>query len=110
MVKVAILGGTGYTALELLKILVRHPHAEITAITSRQEPGKAISAEHPSLLGRCNLPMENFDPDRLKAKGVECVFGCLPHGASAEAVGPLLETLVNFGKTVLELPRNAGLT
>jgi N-acetyl-gamma-glutamyl-phosphate reductase len=90
-VRVAILGGSGYTAVELLKILLRHPHAEVAAVTSRQEAGKPVSAEHPVLAGRCDLPMENFDPDRLAAKGVRCVFGCLPHGASMEAIPPLLD-------------------
>ncbi len=90
-VKVAILGGSGYTAVELMKLLLRHPQAEIVAVTSRQEPGKPVSADHPVLFGRLDLPMERFDPDQLKAKGVTCVFGCLPHGASAEAVAPLLD-------------------
>ena len=90
-VKIAILGGSGYTAVELMKLFLRHPHAEIVSVTSRQEPGKPVSADHPILFGRLDLPMENFDADRLKAKGVTCVFGCLPHGASAEAVAPLLE-------------------
>jgi N-acetyl-gamma-glutamyl-phosphate reductase len=91
MIRIAILGGSGYTAFELIKILLRHPHAEIAAITSRQEAGKPVSAEHPSLLSRCDLPMEPFDADALKAKGVQCAFGCLPHGVSAEVVGPLLD-------------------
>jgi N-acetyl-gamma-glutamyl-phosphate reductase len=90
-VKCAILGGSGYTAVELLKILIRHPGAEVVAVTSRQDPGKPVSAEHPSLLNRFDLPMENFDPAGLKAKGVQCVFGCLPHGASMEAIPPLLD-------------------
>ena len=89
-INIAILGGSGYTAVELIKILFRHPHAEIVAITSRQEAGKPVSESHPSLLGRCDLPMENFDPDALKAKGVQCVFGCLPHGASMQSIPPLL--------------------
>jgi N-acetyl-gamma-glutamyl-phosphate reductase len=90
-IRCAILGGSGYTAVELLKLLLRHPHAEIVAVTSRQEAGKPVSAEHPSLLGRFDLPMENFDPDALVAKSVQCVFGCLPHGASMESIPPLLE-------------------
>ncbi|MFO0937665.1 MAG: N-acetyl-gamma-glutamyl-phosphate reductase [Gemmataceae bacterium] len=89
-VKIAVLGGSGYTAVELIKILLRHPHAEIVAVTSRQEEGKPVSDLHPSLLSRCDLPMENFDPDALKAKGVQCAFGCLPHGASMESSPPLL--------------------
>lgn len=90
-IKCAILGGTGYTALELLKILIRHPGVEVVAVTSRQEAGKSVSTEHPSLLNRIDIAMENFDPIALKAKAVECVFGCLPHGASMEAIPSLLE-------------------
>jgi N-acetyl-gamma-glutamyl-phosphate reductase len=90
-VKCAILGGSGYTAVELLKILLRHPGAEVVAVTSRQDAGKPVSSEHPVLLNRFDLPMENFDPAALKAKGVECVFGCLPHGASMESIPPLLD-------------------
>src|SRR5205814_1520272 len=45
----------------------------------------------PSLAGRIDLRMEAFDPDRLAHRGVECIFGCLPHGASAAAIAPLLE-------------------
>lgn len=91
MTKIAILGGTGYTAVELLKILLRHPAAEVVAVTSRQEGNIAVAESHPSLAGRIDLRMEPFDPDRLAERGVECVFGCLPHGASASAVAPLLE-------------------
>lgn len=88
MTKIAVLGGSGYTAVELMKILLRHPHAEIVAVTSRE--AKRVSDFHPSLLGRLDLPCEPFDAAVLKAKGVEVAFGCLPHGASAEAVKPLL--------------------
>jgi N-acetyl-gamma-glutamyl-phosphate reductase len=88
-VKVAILGGSGYTAVELIKILLRHPHAEIVAVTSRQD--EHIADLHPSLLGRLDIRCEPFDADRLRARGVQVAFGCLPHGASMEAVPPLLE-------------------
>src|SRR3954470_16430903 len=91
MTKVAILGGSGYTAAELIKILLRHPHARIEAVTSRQEGTPAVAELHPSLLGRIDLRREAFDPDVLKRRGVECVFGCLPHGVSAESIKPLLE-------------------
>src|SRR5262249_20331724 len=90
-VKVGILGGTGYTAVELIKILLRHPHAEIVAVTSRDDKLPAVADSHPSLAGRINLRMEPFDADKLKAKGVECVFGCLPHGASMDAIAPVME-------------------
>jgi N-acetyl-gamma-glutamyl-phosphate reductase len=89
MTKVAILGGSGYTAVELMKLLLRHPHAEIVAVTSRDP--QPVADYHPSLLGRIDLRCEPFDADALKAKGVQVAFGCLPHGTSMEAVGPLLE-------------------
>ncbi|MCI0683033.1 MAG: N-acetyl-gamma-glutamyl-phosphate reductase [Gemmataceae bacterium] len=89
--KVAILGGSGYTAVELIKILLRHPHAEIVAVTSRQEGTPLVAEAHPSLTGRLNLRMEPFDPERLAARGVQCVFGCLPHGVSMESIPPLLD-------------------
>jgi N-acetyl-gamma-glutamyl-phosphate reductase len=88
-VKVAILGGSGYTAVELVKILLRHPGAEIAAVTSRQD--EHVADLHPSLLGRLDLRCEPFDPDALKAKGVQVAFGCLPHGTSMESIPPLLE-------------------
>lgn len=88
-VKVAILGGSGYTAVELIKILLRHPHAEIAAVTSRDP--QPVADYHPSLAGRLDLMCEPFDADALKAKEVRAAFGCLPHGASMEAVGPLLD-------------------
>lgn len=91
MTKIAILGGTGYTALELIKILLRHPHAEIVAVTSRDEKMPALADSHPSLAGRIDLRMELLDPDKLVAKRVECVFGCLPHGASMDAIQGLLK-------------------
>src|SRR5262245_40374523 len=91
MIKVAILGGSGYTALELIKILLRHPGVEIVAVTSRQEGTPLVAEQHPSLTGRIDLRVEPFDPDRLVARGVQCVFGCLPHGVTMESVPELLE-------------------
>jgi N-acetyl-gamma-glutamyl-phosphate reductase len=91
MTKIAILGGTGYTACELIKILLRHPHVEIVAVTSRDEKMPPVAESHPSLAGRIDLRMEPFDADKLVAKDVECVFGCLPHGASMDAIQVILK-------------------
>src|SRR5205823_1169718 len=91
MVKCAILGGSGYTALELIKVLLRHPSAEIVAVTSRHEGTPRLSELHASLTGRIDLRCEPFDPDRLLARGTECAFGCLPHGASMSSLPRLLE-------------------
>lgn len=89
MTRVAILGGTGYTALELLKILLRHPHAAVTVLTSRTETGH-VADVHPSLAGRLDLRLENLSPEQL-AERAEVVFGCLPHVASMETVPKLLD-------------------
>jgi len=89
MVKVAVLGATGYTALEAVKILLRHPQAEIVAVTSRQEGNTPISSVHPSLVGRLDLPLEDLTPEEV-GKRADCVFGCLPHCASAEILPKVL--------------------
>jgi N-acetyl-gamma-glutamyl-phosphate reductase len=91
MTKLAILGGSGYTALELIKILLRHPAVEIVAVTSRQEETPLVEEIHPSLAGRTSLRCEPFQADRLIGRGVECVFSCLPHGASMSTLPALLE-------------------
>jgi N-acetyl-gamma-glutamyl-phosphate reductase len=90
MTKIAILGGSGYTAAELVKILLRHPDAEIVAVTSRQEDSPLVADLHPQLTGRIDLRCEPFDADRLLARGVQCAFGCLPHGASMSALPALM--------------------
>lgn len=89
MNRIAILGATGYTALELIKLLLRHPQASIVAVTSRQS-GEPISSVHPQLFGRLNLNLENLDAAEI-AERAECVFSCLPHAASAESVAPLVD-------------------
>jgi N-acetyl-gamma-glutamyl-phosphate reductase len=91
MLKVAILGGSGYTALELVKILLRHPGVEVVAVTSRQEGTPHLAEVHPALAGLLDLRLEPFDPDALVARGVACAFGCLPHGVSMATLPRLLE-------------------
>src|SRR5689334_23313939 len=90
MVKVAILGATGYTAAELIKILHRHPDAEITAATTRQEGSPPIHTIHQSLAGRLNLACEDLSPAEVCDRA-DFAFCCLPHVASMEAVPALLE-------------------
>lgn len=89
MVTVAILGATGYTALEAIKLLLRHPEAEIVAVTSRQEGRTPVSSVHPSLVGRLDLPLEDLTPEEV-GRRADCVFGCLPHCASAEILPKVL--------------------
>ncbi|MFL5241874.1 MAG: N-acetyl-gamma-glutamyl-phosphate reductase [Gemmataceae bacterium] len=90
MTKIAILGGSGYTAAELINILLRHPAVEIVAVTTRQEGTPLVTELHPRLTGRINLRCEPLDPDRLVGRGVECAFGCLPHGVSMATLPVLL--------------------
>ena len=97
MIKVAVLGATGYTALEAIKILLRHPQAEIVAVTSRQEGNTPVSSVHPSLVGRLDLPLEDLTPEQVGSRA-ECVFSCLPHCASAEIIPKVLAA----GATVID--------
>lgn len=90
MTRIAILGATGYTALELIKILLRHPEAEIVAVTSRQEGSPPLAMVHPSLNRRVDLNLEDLTPQEVAARA-ECVFSCLPHGASASVIPALLD-------------------
>lgn len=90
MIKVAILGASGYTALELIKLLLRHPEALIVAATSRQEESVQVSDLHHSLNSRLQLKCQIFNEDRLLAEGVQVAFGCLPHGASMGVLPRLL--------------------
>jgi N-acetyl-gamma-glutamyl-phosphate reductase len=88
-ITVAVLGATGYTALEAIKILLRHPRARVVAVTSRQEGRPPISSVHPSLVGRLDLGLEDLEPEEV-GRRADCVFGCLPHAASAEILPRVL--------------------
>ena len=90
MIRVGILGATGYTALELMKLLLRHPDVEITTLTSRQEGRPHVAQVHPQLAGRLDLRLEDVGPCEVAAKA-DCVFSCLPHGASATLCAQLVD-------------------
>lgn len=83
--RVGIVGATGYTALEVARLLLQHPEAKLVAATSRAEAGKPLASVHPSLAGRCDIEMETLDAASLASK-CDVVMCCLPHGASAETV------------------------
>ncbi len=89
MTRVAILGATGYTAVELIKLLLRHPDVEITTLTSRQEGNPHVASVHPSLVGRLNLRLEDMGAVAVASRA-DCVFSCLPHGLTATVAPPLL--------------------
>ena len=90
MIRVGILGATGYTALELMKILLRHDEVEIAVLTSRQEDNPHVAMVHPQLAGRLDLHLENLETNVVAAR-TDCVFCCLPHAASAKVVKSFLD-------------------
>lgn len=90
MIRIAILGATGYTALELLKILHRHPEVSVTALTTRQQDRPHISQIHPSLTGMFDLVCEDLTAEEISERA-DLVFCALPHTASMEVVPRLLD-------------------
>lgn len=90
MIRVAILGATGYTARELLGLLLRHPEVEICALTTRQDACPHVADVHRALRGQLDLVLENLSPVEV-AQRADCAFGCLPHAASAAIVSQLLD-------------------
>jgi N-acetyl-gamma-glutamyl-phosphate reductase len=80
MVKIGIVGGTGYTGVELLRMLATHPQAQLTSITSRKEAGMPVADMYPSLRGRVNLAFT----DTATADLTQCdvVFYATPHGVA----------------------------
>ena len=90
MIKVGIVGGTGYTGVELLRLLVNHPHVELTVITSRSEDGVAVADIYPSLRGHCDLQFSV--PDNNTLSQCDLVFFATPHGVAHKLVPALYES------------------
>ncbi|MBB3170181.1 N-acetyl-gamma-glutamyl-phosphate reductase [Simiduia aestuariiviva] len=97
MIKIGIVGGTGYTGVELLRLLANHPKAKVTTITSRAEEGVPVAQLFPNLRGHYDLAFSAPDPDVLG----ECdlVFFATPHGV-AQAMMP---DLMSRGTRVVDL-------
>ena len=89
MIKVGIVGGTGYTGVELLRLLAQHPEVQIVAITSRGEAGTAVSAMFPSLRRRVSLNFE--DPATANLRHCDLVFFATPNGVAMEQAPALLD-------------------
>jgi N-acetyl-gamma-glutamyl-phosphate reductase len=88
MTDVAIVGASGYAALELIRIVLRHPGARLTMATSRQDDAPRLDTLHPSLAGRTDLACKPFDADRV-AEAAQFAFLALPHAASLAVVPDL---------------------
>ena len=89
MVKVGIVGGTGYTGVELLRLLVAHPQVELRAITSRADAGTPVSQMFPSLRGRVDLAFSH--PDEAHLDQCDVVFFATPNGIAMQQVRALLD-------------------
>ncbi len=88
-IKVGIVGGTGYTGVELLRLLVQHPGVEIQAITSRQEAGRPVADAFPNLRGWLDLAF--LDPTDERLEQCDLVFFATPNGVAMTDAPPLLE-------------------
>lgn len=92
-IKTAIIGASGYTGSELLRLLLLHPHVDLCAVTSRQEAGKSIADVFPRYRNTPGAELCFIAPDAqaIAASGAAVAFLALPHGVAAEIAIPLLE-------------------
>ena len=89
MIKVGVVGGTGYTGVELLRLLAGHPEAELVVITSRSEAGKPVSELFPNLRGSLDLAFS--EPDIAQLSVCDLVFFATPNGTAMGMTPQLLE-------------------
>jgi N-acetyl-gamma-glutamyl-phosphate reductase len=92
-IKTAIVGASGYTGMELLRLLLVHPSVDLVAATSRQELGKSLGSVFPRFhkASGADLVFIAPDPDAIFATGAEVAFLALPHGVAAEIARALLD-------------------
>ncbi len=94
MVKVGIVGGTGYTGVELLRLLVSHKDVDLSVITSRSEAGQAVSSLYPNLRGHVDIAFS--EPDISALSGCDLVFFATPNGTAMKMVPQLLDAGVKI--------------
>lgn len=98
MIKVGVLGATGYAGIETVRLLAGHKEAEIVRIVSHSYEGTKISDLYPNLKGICDIECTGLDVDDI-AENCDVVFTALPHGASKEVI----PALYNKGLYVIDL-------
>jgi len=89
MIKAGIIGGTGYTGVELLRLLVQHPRAEVVTISSRSEKERPVTDVFPSLRGYTELCFS--DPDEADLESCDVVFAATPNGVAMTHARALME-------------------
>lgn len=97
MKKVAVVGATGYTGVELLRLLVKHPDVEVTQVTSRANAGSRVDAMFPNLRGFLDLEFSEPEPEQLAA--ADLVFFATPNGVAMKSAAQLLDA----GTRVIDL-------
>ena len=93
-IKTAVVGASGYTGSELLRLLIMHPQVDLVGVTSREHAGKALTEVFPRFNKAAAVDGLQFmmpEIDAIAATGAECVFLALPHGVAAEFAIPLLQ-------------------
>jgi len=98
MTRIAVAGATGYTGIELVRLLSAHPGVKLTCLTSQQYAGQSIADVFPHFLGRVELVCDPMEVGIIAEKA-DFVFTALPHQAAMETVGELIEA----GKRVVDL-------
>ena len=93
-ITVGIVGGTGYTGVELLRLLAQHPHCELKAITSRKEAGMGVADLFPNLRGRIGLRFS--DPEKAGLASCDLVFFATPNGVAMEQARALVDAGVRI--------------
>lgn len=91
MHRIAVVGASGYTGVELLRLLSQHPKVELTCVTSRQYAGQSVAEVFPSLRGTIDLVFEDVDASALAEKA-DVVFTAVPHQTAMGMIPGLLES------------------
>src|SRR4030095_560364 len=90
MISVGVIGATGYTGVELVRLLLGHPQAKINLVTSEKSAGMKFSEAFPAFQGLCDQPLEAFHVLEA-AKKIQVAFLCLPHQSAMEAAAAFRE-------------------
>jgi N-acetyl-gamma-glutamyl-phosphate reductase len=98
MIRVGVVGATGYAGAEVVRIIAGHPEAELTILTSRQYAGTRFASVYPAMAGVVELTCETMDPDIICEKA-DVIFTALPHKLPME----LIPELIRRGKKVVDL-------
>ncbi len=97
-IRVGILGATGYTGIELVRLLLQHPEIELTVLTSERSAGQKYSDVFPAFRNCCDQELVKLHPKEI-AKQTTLVFSCLPHQQSM----PHVPALLDYGSKVIDL-------